>query len=78
MVAEFTKQLEPDKGVKAITKPEPEDRDTEIDLLWEKYDEISTTIITQDENCNDMLKRCQMFESLIRKPPNRNGKEIRR
>ena len=65
VVAEFTNQPEHDKGVKAITKPEPEDRDTEIDLLWEKYDEISNAIITQDENCNDMLKRCQKFESLF-------------
>ena len=45
MAAEFTKQLAPDKGVKAITKPESEDRDKEIDLLWEKYDEISNEII---------------------------------
>ena len=65
VVAEFTNQPEPDKGVKAIIKPEPEDRDTEIDLLWEKYDEIPNAIITQDENCNDMLKRCQKFESLF-------------
>ena len=62
---EFCKQDEPDKGVN--TKIKLEDRCNEIDILWEKQEEIYNAVATQDECIQDFIKRCQNLEDGLAK-----------